>query len=116
MGEAPTKIRQVYWLLCIPGFLSPYAFFAPWLAEHGLDVPRFMEELFSTRVGACFGCDVIISAKVLIVFASQEIRRLSISFGGLPMRRHSVSRAHLKAALHVAASLSPYYWYSERLR
>ena len=77
------KIRQVYWLLCIPGFLLPYAFFAPWLVEHGLDIPRFVQELFSTRVGAFFGCDVIVSAMVLIVFASQESRRLSISFGWL---------------------------------
>jgi Na+/melibiose symporter-like transporter len=67
---------HLYWALCIPGVALPYAAFLPWLAEHGLDIPRFVAELFSTRIGAFFGWDVIVSAVVLLAFAIFEARRL----------------------------------------
>jgi Na+/melibiose symporter-like transporter len=67
---------HLYWALCIPGVVLPYAAFLPWLVEHGLDIPRFVTELFSTRIGAFFGWDVIVSAVALLVFAIFEARRL----------------------------------------
>lgn len=67
---------HLYWALCIPGVALPYAAFLPWLAEHRLDIPRFVAELFSTRIGAFFGWDVIVSAVVLLAFAIFEARRL----------------------------------------
>jgi hypothetical protein len=77
------KLRHAYWLFCIPGLLLPYAVFVPWLLEHGLDIPLFVKELFATRVGAFFGCDVVVSAIVLIIFAWSEIRRLRLRLGWL---------------------------------
>ena len=67
---------HLYWALCLPGAALPYAAFLPWFAEHGLDLPRFVAELFSTRIGAFFGWDVIVSAVVLLVFAVAEARRI----------------------------------------
>lgn len=67
---------HLFWALCLPGAALPYAAFLPWLAEHGLDLPRFVAELFSTRIGAFFGWDVIVSAVVLLTFAGFEARRL----------------------------------------
>lgn len=58
--------------------LLPYWQFLPWVAAHGLDLQLFVSELFSTRIGAFFGLDVIVSALVLFVFMGAESRRLSI--------------------------------------
>jgi hypothetical protein len=67
---------QIYWALCVPGLLLPYSAFVPWLAEHGLNLPLFVAELFSTRIGAFFGWDVIVSAVALLVFAWVEAKRI----------------------------------------
>jgi hypothetical protein len=67
---------HLYWALCVPGVALPYAAFLPWLAEHGPAPAAFVAELFSTRIGAFFGWDVIVSAVVLLAFASVEARRL----------------------------------------
>lgn len=67
---------HLYWALCVPGLLLPYSAFAPWLAQHGPDLPLFVAELFSTRIGAFFGWDVIVSAVVLLTFAGVEARRI----------------------------------------
>ena len=56
--------------------------FWPWFGENGLNISLFFSELFSTRIGAFFGLDVMISAVVLIVFASIETMRLKISNAG----------------------------------
>jgi Na+/melibiose symporter-like transporter len=67
---------HLYWALCLPGAVLPYTAFVPWLGQHGLDLPRFVAELFSTRIGAFFGWDVIVSAVVLLTFAILESRRI----------------------------------------
>jgi hypothetical protein len=69
---------QVYWSLCVPGLLLPYSAFVPWLMQHGLDLPLFVAELFSTRIGAFFGWDVIVSAVALLVFAWAEARKIGL--------------------------------------
>jgi hypothetical protein len=67
---------HLYWALCVPGLLLPYSAFVPWLVEHGLNLPLFVAELFSTRIGAFFGWDVIVSAVALLVFAWVEAKRI----------------------------------------
>lgn len=69
-------MSRLYWLLCLPGLLLPYSAFAPWVMEHGLAPGPFVAELFSTRIGAFFGWDVIVSAVVLLSFAAAEARRI----------------------------------------
>jgi hypothetical protein len=69
-------MARFYWFLCLPGLILPYAAFAPWIVEHGLSPGLFVAELFSTRIGAFFGWDVIVSAVVLLGFAAVESRRL----------------------------------------
>lgn len=66
------KLRHVYLLLCIAGTVLPYWQFALWVQEHGLHLPLLVRELFSTRIGAFFGLDVIVSAAVLFVFIGAE--------------------------------------------
>jgi TRAP-type uncharacterized transport system fused permease subunit len=74
------KPLQWFFLACaIAGAIIPYSQFVPWLAEHGLDAKGFILELFSTRIGAFFGLDVIVSAIVLFAFILWEGRRVRMS-------------------------------------
>ena len=67
--------KTAYLLLCALGVLLPYWQIAPWLWEHGLDLPLLFTELFENRVGAFFGVDVFVSAAALLLFAWVERRR-----------------------------------------
>jgi hypothetical protein len=67
--------RPIYLTLCIVGTVLPYAQFIPFVLEHGLDLRLFVEQLFSTRIGAFFGLDVVVSAIVLWVFVAVEGKR-----------------------------------------
>ena len=79
------RLRHVYLVLCVLGTVLPYWQFVPWLASHGLDLSLFISELFSTRIGAFFGLDVIASALVLFVFVAVEGRRLALRTWWIPV-------------------------------
>ena len=72
------KPKTVYLLFCIIGLVVPYAAFAPWLAQHGLDPRLFVQQMFANRVSAFFSLDVLVSAIVLLRFAAVESGRLHI--------------------------------------
>jgi hypothetical protein len=78
------SLRHVYLGLCLLGAVLPYSQFVPWLDAHGLDLSLFFSELFSTRIGAFFGLDVLVSALVLFVFMTAEGRRLGMKKLWLP--------------------------------
>ena len=74
----------VYSVLAVIGAALPLSQFIPWLGDNGFDIPALLAELFSTRIGAFFGWDVIVSALVLLFFIvvegrRQEMRRLWIA-------------------------------------
>ena len=79
------KIRYVYLVLCILGFLLPYSQLVPWVAEHGVFLRLFVHELFANRIAGFFAIDVLVSAIVLCVFVSVEGRRLSMRTRWLPI-------------------------------
>lgn len=70
--------RNLYLLLCVVGTLLPYSQFIPFLRENGLDFRLFWEQLFSTRISAFFGWDVIVSSLVLWVFVLVDGRRTGV--------------------------------------
>lgn len=72
------KARTAYLWLCVLGTVLPYSQLVPFLREHGPDARLLVEQLFSTRIGAFFGMDVIVSAVVLGVFVAVEGRRRSM--------------------------------------
>jgi hypothetical protein len=78
-------MRHVYLCLALIGAVLPYSQFLPWVAEHGLNVPLLVTELFSTRLGAFFGLDVLVSAVALIVYIRSEGRRRKIPMLWLPI-------------------------------
>ncbi len=79
------KVKHLYLVLCIFGALLSLSQFVPWVVEHGLDIPLFIQELFSTRIGGFFGWDVIISAIVLLVFIFTEGNRIHMQNLWLPV-------------------------------
>ena len=69
------KPKTVYLALCVAGTVIPYTQFLPFVREHGLDLRLFVEQLFSTRIGAFFGLDVLVSSLVLWMFVLVDGRR-----------------------------------------
>lgn len=79
------KLRHIYLLLCLLGFLLPYWQFVPWIAQHGIPLRLFVHDLFANRISGFFAMDVLVSAIVLCVFASAEGRRLGMRSRWLPI-------------------------------
>jgi hypothetical protein len=71
-------MKRVYLALCVVGFLLPYWQFVPWVAEHGLDLPLLVQELFANRISGFFGLDVLVSAVVVWTFIVVEGSRLGM--------------------------------------
>jgi len=69
------KPKTVYLALCVAGTVIPYTQFLPFVREHGLDLRLFAQQLFSTRIGAFFGLDVLVSSLVLWMFVLVDGRR-----------------------------------------
>src|ERR1700676_3006867 len=78
-------MRWVYLSLALIGAVLPCSQFLPWLAQHGPNVRLLFTELFSTRAGAFFGLDVLVSAVVLITFILREGRRRKMPGVWLPI-------------------------------
>jgi quinol-cytochrome oxidoreductase complex cytochrome b subunit len=64
-----------YMVLALLGALLPLTAFLPWLGAHGVDVPRFLADLFVNPVSSFFGLDVIISALALTLLIVVQGRR-----------------------------------------
>jgi hypothetical protein len=75
----------LYLALALVGAILPYSQFLPWFVEHGLNVPLLFAELFSTRAGAFFGLDVLVSAVVLVVFIRREGAKRKMRMLWLPL-------------------------------
>ena len=78
-------MANFYLALCVVGVVLPYGFFLPWLVDNGLDLSLFITELVSTRVGAFFGADVIVSAVALFGFVFADGRRAGVKWRWAPV-------------------------------
>lgn len=61
--------KPLYLLLVCLGVIVPMGVFAPWLLAHGLDLPLFMHQLFTSRVSTFFALDLLLTA-VCILYLS----------------------------------------------
>ncbi len=71
-------LQTTYSILCILGTILPYSQFVPFLAEHGLNLQLFFEQLFVNRISSFFGMDLIVSSLVFWVFVFWEGSRLGM--------------------------------------
>ncbi len=67
--------KTAYLWLCVLGTALPCSQLVPFVRENGMDVPLLVQQLLSSRAGAFFGLDVVVTAVVLWVFAAVEGRR-----------------------------------------
>jgi hypothetical protein len=100
------KPKHLYLLLGALGTLLPYSQFIPFVRENGLDLRLFFEQLFSTRIGAFFGWDVIVSSLVLWVFVLVDGRRTGV--------RHRWAPIAANLAVGVSLGLPLYLYMRER--
>ena len=73
-------MQFIYLLLSVLGFALPYSQFVPFIANNGLDLPLFFEQLFANRISSFFALDLFISSVVFWVFLFREGRRLQMKF------------------------------------
>lgn len=78
-------MKWTYSFLAIVGFLLPMSQFTPWALEHGLDIGKFLADLFSNRIGGFFGFDVFVAAIVTILLIQQEGKRLQLQNRFIPI-------------------------------
>jgi Terpene cyclase DEP1 len=78
-------MKAFYLAGAIAGAIIPYARLVPWLAENGLNAQLFVGELFSTRIGAFFGLDVLVSAVILLAFIRREGLRMQMDGLWIPV-------------------------------
>ena len=78
-------MKRIYLALCIVGLVLPFSFFVPWILEHGLDLQLLVSELFSTRIGAFFGTDVLVAAVALFVLILTDGRKNGVRPLWLPV-------------------------------
>ncbi len=68
--------QATYAVMFVLGLALPLKQFIPWLDKHGVDLPRFGQELFANRISSFFAWDVLTAVATLLVlaFADQELR------------------------------------------
>lgn len=73
-------MQIIYLLLSVLGFILPYSQFIPFIANNGLDLPLFFEQLFANRISSFFALDLFISSVVFWLFLFKEGTRLQMKF------------------------------------
>ena len=79
------KTKHLYLILAVLGVVLPYAWFVPWLLEHGLNVGLLVEEIFASRISAFGWLDVIVSALALLVFIFTDRQERNVKLFWLPV-------------------------------
>ena len=79
------KAKSEYLVLSVLGAVAPLSQFVPFVREHGFDARLMVQQLFSTRMGAFFAMDVIVSAIVLIAFVRMESKRIGLQRAWIPV-------------------------------
>jgi hypothetical protein len=86
--------RSGSYLTCrILGTALPLSQFIPWIADNSLNVGRFLQAAFATRIAAFARLDVIVSAVVALVFTVTEGRRAYAPYLWTPFLAMCVSLA-----------------------
>lgn len=88
MKSRRRSAERVYLGLLVGGIALPYGQAVPWFRKNGLDVRRFFDELFATRISSFFGWDAIVASATVVVLAGTDdqltpAQRLLVATGGL---------------------------------
>ena len=72
LSRVRTPAERRYLAALALGVALPYAQALPWFAEHRLDVRRFLDEAFATRISSFFGWDVLAASGTLLLLAATD--------------------------------------------
>lgn len=72
-------IRHFYLAMAVIGTVVPWLFFASFFAQHGLDIPLFLQSLFVNGAAGGFSADVLISIFVFWVWSWRDAARHNIA-------------------------------------
>ena len=78
-------LKHVYLALFVLGTLLPATQLVPFVRDHGLDVTLLFQQAFSTRGGALFGVDVLVSGLVLWVLVLTDGRMAGVRHRWVPL-------------------------------
>jgi hypothetical protein len=70
--------KSLYLILCIVGAIVPWLAAAPFLTEHGLDLPLICRNLFANPISSSFALDMVLSAVAFWTFVVIEGRRAGV--------------------------------------
>ena len=73
-------MQIIYLLLSVLGFALPYSQFIPFIANNGLNLPLFFEQLFVNHISSVFALDLFVSSLVFWIFLFREGTRLQMKF------------------------------------
>jgi hypothetical protein len=69
---SPAGFTRLYAALCVLGTALPLAFLGAFVAEHGIDPRRFVEQLAANPVSLFAWADVAVAALAVITLAVRE--------------------------------------------
>lgn len=73
-----SALLVIYAALAVAGTILPYAYFIPFVMEHGLNLGEFFAQAFANRVASMLTMDILISSAVFWVFMWAESKRLKL--------------------------------------
>ncbi|WP_086613411.1 DUF2834 domain-containing protein [Acetobacter indonesiensis] len=68
------RLKQVYVCFCVLGMVIPYCLLIKWLLTNGISPTKIGSALAANELSLFFVADVILSALIVMIFASSEHR------------------------------------------
>jgi hypothetical protein len=78
-------MKTIYALLTIAGIALPFSQFIPWLAEHGLDIGLFFQQIIDSPLSAFAWLDVVVTVVVIVVMVVNDGKALGMKRLWLPV-------------------------------
>lgn len=72
-------IRNVYLLLAVIGTVIPWLFFGSFFAQHGIDIPLFLQSLFVNGPAGGFSADVLITIAIFWLWSWRDAARHNVA-------------------------------------
>lgn len=79
------KLKHLYLILAILGFIIPYTAFWPYLSQYDFDIVDFIQQGFATPTNAFLSWDLLLVVFALFVFIISESKKLSIKHFWIPL-------------------------------
>jgi len=68
-------MRRLYLVFALAGLILPFAVFAPYTQQHGLDLARIVDEALATEMSRFIAADLFIALLAFWVYVYRESRR-----------------------------------------